>query len=111
MVDLQQQVFASLAQAYEQARIEEVRSTPVITVVTPPESRIRHEGREWILYPLIGLSIGLLGGLLTAMLREFFAFERRNEPARWEDMRAGLRQSYLAGRLVPALRRIRPRRS
>jgi uncharacterized protein involved in exopolysaccharide biosynthesis len=36
-VDLRQQVFTSLAQAYEQARIDEVRNTPVITVVDRPE--------------------------------------------------------------------------
>lgn len=36
-LDLQQQVFLTLSQSYEQARIAEVRNTPVITIVDPPE--------------------------------------------------------------------------
>jgi uncharacterized protein involved in exopolysaccharide biosynthesis len=35
-VSLRQQIYTSVAQAYEQARIEEVRDTPVITVVEAP---------------------------------------------------------------------------
>ena len=35
-VSMQQQVYSSLAQAFEQARIEEVRNTPVVTLVDPP---------------------------------------------------------------------------
>jgi len=37
----QQQLYTSLSQAYEQAKIEEVRDTPVFTVVERPDLPIR----------------------------------------------------------------------
>jgi len=40
-VDLRQQLFTSLAQALDQARIDQVRNTPVITVVDNPEGSER----------------------------------------------------------------------
>ena len=36
-VQFQQQLYTSLAQSFEQARIDEVRNTPVITVLEPPD--------------------------------------------------------------------------
>lgn len=40
-VVLKQQLYASLAQAFEESRIEEVRNTPVFTVVDSPEGSAR----------------------------------------------------------------------
>ena len=37
-VTMRQELVTSLAQAYERARIEEVRNTPVITLIDPPVS-------------------------------------------------------------------------
>jgi len=55
-VDLRQQVYVGLAQAYDQARLSEVRSTPVITVMDKPAHSARPETR---------LSVAaILGGLL-----------------------------------------------
>ena len=59
-VMLKQQVYASLAQAYEEARIEEVRNTPVLTVVDRPEGSARGNRS-----PLV---MGLLALGLTAVL-------------------------------------------
>ncbi|MEA3246549.1 MAG: hypothetical protein U9Q74_10380, partial [Gemmatimonadota bacterium] len=42
-VDLQQSLFLSLAQALEQAKIDEVRDTPVVTVVERPDLTVARE--------------------------------------------------------------------
>ena len=44
-VQLQQQLYTTLSQSFEQAKIEEVRDTPVITVVEPPEAPVRPDPR------------------------------------------------------------------
>ena len=47
-VSMRQEVFTTLAQALEQAKIEEVRDTPVITVVQRPELPVRPDpGGSW----------------------------------------------------------------
>lgn len=40
-VELRQQVFVGLSQAFEQAKISEVRNTPVLTVIDPPEVTLK----------------------------------------------------------------------
>lgn len=66
-VDQRQQVVISLAEAHEQAGIDEMRSTPVITVVETPASSVRRAGAPPVLTGFIGL---VLGGML-AMLYVF----------------------------------------
>jgi uncharacterized protein involved in exopolysaccharide biosynthesis len=68
-VELRQQVANSLAQAFEQSRIEEVRNTPVITILEHPESAAK-PARTLRQAALLG---GFLGGLLTLGL--VLAFE------------------------------------
>jgi capsule polysaccharide export protein KpsE/RkpR len=60
-VTMQQQIYTTLAQAYEQAKIEEVRDTPVLTVITPPEVPARPDSRR----------LAVKGALLTALLLLF----------------------------------------
>jgi uncharacterized protein involved in exopolysaccharide biosynthesis len=61
-VALRQQVYAALAQAYEQARIEEVRNTPVITIVDRPEGSARSR-RGLVLVTGLGLLLGTVAAL------------------------------------------------
>lgn len=79
-VALRQQVFTSLAQSLEQARVDEVRNTPVITVVEHPVEPIAPDPRGLILRAVVGL---VLGGLLAVgwvMGREFLEHTRRAAP-------------------------------
>lgn len=65
-VALREQVLTSLAQSYEEARIREVRNTPVISVVTPPTLPALPEPRRRILLGLAGMALGgLLGSLIV----------------------------------------------
>lgn len=70
-IDLQQEVFTSLAQSYEQARIEEVRDTPLITVVENPTEPVRPDSRRLVLKCLLGLLFGGAVGLLLAVGRGY----------------------------------------
>lgn len=69
-VNLQQQLYASLAQAYEQARIEEVRDTPVITIVDDPAVPVRPEPRGLVLQTFLALILGGLLGLGWGLVRD-----------------------------------------
>jgi uncharacterized protein involved in exopolysaccharide biosynthesis len=82
-VDLRQQVYASLAEAYEKARIDEVRNTPVITIVDPPGAPARRGGL--LTNALLGLFAGLVVGTVAAIAGEYFRREAAEDPqAAWE---------------------------
>lgn len=64
-VDLRQQVYVALAQSFERARLDEIRNTPVLTVVDPPEGSAR-SARNLILTGIGGAMLGaLLGGVIA----------------------------------------------
>ncbi len=70
-VMMRQQVYTTLAEAYEQAKIEEVRDTPVITVVQQPELPVRPDRRGLIAKSLLGLLAGLLIGAALAFWKSY----------------------------------------
>lgn len=63
-VSLQQALYGSLAQAYEQARLEEVRDTPVISVLDHPGLPLRADTRLVLLKMLIMFLLGAGAGAL-----------------------------------------------
>jgi uncharacterized protein involved in exopolysaccharide biosynthesis len=80
-VDMRQQVYAGLAQAYEQARIDEVRDTPVLMVVDGLEGSLRtgrRAFRDAILWTLAG---GVLGALWILAMDGMAAYRRRHAAA------------------------------
>jgi uncharacterized protein involved in exopolysaccharide biosynthesis len=64
-VDMRQQIYTSLGQAYEQARIEEARDVPIVTILDRPVEPVRPEGRKVVGRTLFGL---LLGGFVAVVL-------------------------------------------
>ena len=66
-----QQVFTSLAQAYEEARIDEVRNNPVITVVDAPVVPVRADGRGTVKWALMGVMLGVVLAVVIAFATEF----------------------------------------
>lgn len=99
-VDLRQQVYAGLAQAYEQAKLEEVRNTPVFTVLDRPEGSAREVGGVFQ-----AMVLGLVAGLVLAgfwvFLREYLAVQRRLHP---EDYSEFARRTRALRRLWPLSR-------
>jgi uncharacterized protein involved in exopolysaccharide biosynthesis len=70
-------VYVSLAKAYDEARISEVRDTPVITIIDSAVAPDRRSAPKPLLNGLIGL---LAGGLLAFLL--VFLLEQRTHAMR-----------------------------
>ncbi len=70
-VQMQQEVFTSLAQALEQAKIEEVRDTPVLTMVQVPEKAVRPDRRGLVGKGILALLAGLVLGGLIALWKSY----------------------------------------
>ena len=68
-VDIRQQVYTSLAQSYEQVRVDAVRNTPVIMVLERPVVPVRPNPRRLPLRAAIGAVVGALLGLSIGYLR------------------------------------------
>jgi len=88
-------VYAELAQSFEQARIEEVRDTPVITVFEEPEVPATANSRNVARNAAIGFVLGALLGLALAFAREYFAQARREDEGDYEQF-ARLRRDAIA---------------
>lgn len=96
-IDLNQQVYTSLSQASVQASLDEVRNTPVVTVIDPPEASVRRVGGTIVYYArniLFGLVLGTLIGMLVALWRDYvarLAIARPDALARLREARASAR--------------------
>lgn len=101
-VDLRQQVYVSLAQAYEQARIDEVRNTPVITIVEPPFGTATRRGGGVITNALLGIFAGLVVGIILALGREYFRREAAEDPQAAAELRGKV--AFWRRRLRPSSR-------
>ena len=105
-VDLRQQVFVSLAQARERARIEEVRNTPVITVIDGPESSVRPAAfivRRSVIAALLGIVLAALYVVAMARLRE--ARHSRPQDARdFDELRRAITRELRLDKLWRPLR-------
>jgi uncharacterized protein involved in exopolysaccharide biosynthesis len=69
-VDLRQQVYTSLVTNREEARIREVRDTPVITVLEDPKLPAVSESRKLLLKGVLGGVGGAMLGMLTAFVAQ-----------------------------------------
>jgi uncharacterized protein involved in exopolysaccharide biosynthesis len=76
-----QQVYMMLAESFEQARIEEVRETPVITFLERPRLPVRPDSRGVLNKALLALVAGGLLGIGIAFLREYLRVVRRRSDA------------------------------
>lgn len=79
-VTLQQQVYTSLVESLEQAKIEEVRDTPVITVVEEPYDPARPDRRYLLAKGVLSLLLGTLIAGFIAFVLEGWDRLRRVEP-------------------------------
>lgn len=63
-----QQVHTSLAQSYEQAKVDEVRDTPVITVIEEPALPRMPDSRHLVSRVLLSLVLGLVAAVILAFI-------------------------------------------
>ncbi|NNL29519.1 MAG: hypothetical protein HKO77_00780 [Gemmatimonadetes bacterium] len=76
-VTLRSSVLSTLVQSFEQARISEVRDTPVITVVQEPFLPPGPDERPLVLIAVLGIVLGGMMGVVLAFVVE--AFRRPSE--------------------------------
>lgn len=75
-VGLRQELYTSLAKLLDNARIEEVRDSPVLSVIEPAEVPLGPDGRQWPRKAILGALIGLFVGTLIAFLHAYVARTR-----------------------------------
>lgn len=71
-VGMRQQVYTALAQAYQQARLDEERDTPVITVLERPRAAVEPNPRGLLKKVILGLIVGAFIAIFFAFIREYF---------------------------------------
>ena len=69
---MKQGIFEQLSQAYEQARIEEVRDTPVLTVIDAPEVPADPKPRGLAKKGIASAFFGALLGIALALIAEYY---------------------------------------
>jgi uncharacterized protein involved in exopolysaccharide biosynthesis len=72
-VELLRQVVTTLQQSTEQAKLEEVRDTPTVTLIESPSVPVRPDPRGTIKYSLIAFVLGSFLGMGLAFVRETVA--------------------------------------
>lgn len=75
-VSFRQQIVSSLTQSFEDAKIKEVRDTPVITMFEQPYAPPQAEPRGRVKRVLIGVVIGALLGALLGLLNGIVGLRR-----------------------------------
>ena len=94
-VALRQQLVNGLAQSFEEARIREVRDTPVITVLERPTLAAQPEPRGRIVILVAGTLLGIFLGSVAALTRNMFRRLRKDEDPAFAELMHAWRQSRL----------------
>jgi tyrosine-protein kinase Etk/Wzc len=93
VVQLKQEVFLTLTKAYEEARIAEVRDTPVLTVIDSAVAPVKRTGPRRTLGTLVALIVGGALGVLLAYLASARAKTRRAPSPDYLEFRAALEEA------------------
>jgi tyrosine-protein kinase Etk/Wzc len=102
---LRQQVFTTMTQAYEEARIREVRDTPVITIFEPPFAPTVPKARGLVIGVLLGLTLGALFGVLLSLTSGLVRRGRESGNSEAEEFASALREAK--GQLFGGVRRFK----
>ena len=96
-VELAQQLYVTLAQQHEMAKIEAVRNTPVITTIDEPRNVVAPVPRGTLTKVLTALVLSALLGIGLALAVERFRLARSHDRSGYEEFRrvrdAALRRS------------------
>lgn len=85
-----QDLYTSLSQSFEQARVDEVRNTPVITVLDQPRPPAEQTSPNPMMNGLLGLVLGALLAFGIVIAQELLGGARAAHPARYRELRAAL---------------------
>ncbi len=93
-VSLRQQLYVSLTQSYEAAKIEEVRNTPVFTVLDRPQGSVEPTDRNIAGKLFVGAFTGALIGLAVALAIDYAKRARLERPEQYEELVRAFRQGF-----------------
>lgn len=77
-IGLRQQLYNSLAQAYDKVKIDEVRNTPNITLINRAEIPVRPDPRGLVRWTVVALLLGMILGSVIALLLDYLAFHEQD---------------------------------
>jgi uncharacterized protein involved in exopolysaccharide biosynthesis len=108
-VQFRQSVYTTVSQSNEQARMDEVKDTPVITVVERPNLPPKDDGRGRLTFGALALILGSVVGTGIGVGRDAIARRRASEDEQFgrltaaaRDTRADIRQLWRRARTVVA---------
>jgi len=101
-ISFRQQVYSSLAQAYEQARVDEVRDTPTLTITDRPAMPLEPNSRALVIKTLVAAIGGLVVGFLIVVAQEALAGARAITTSRAADEFGAMRGELLADVRLPS---------
>lgn len=87
-VSLLQDTYTSLAQNHEQARLDEVRNTPVITILDQPRLPAEQTAPNHVLNVALGLLLGAALALGVVMGGDLLRSARRSRPQDFDELQA-----------------------
>lgn len=105
-VQFRQQVMTSIAQSYERARIDEVRNTPLITIIQQPAHTAKHH-RGPLFGAVLGLVAGAFVGLLILVIEWYLTRQRQRYPVAYAELDDARREAVAGLRRLPRGRRPR----
>lgn len=101
-ISFRQQVYSSLAQAYEQARVDELRDTPTLTITDRPALPLEPNSRALLVKGLVAAIAGFVVGFLIVVAQEALAGARAITTRRDDDNLGALRGELLADVRLPS---------
>ena len=106
-VTFHQQLYLTLAQRHEAAKIDEVRDTPVLTILDRPEIFVEPQARGTVRKGIIALVVGVLLAAFIAFGREYIASAGPADADGYGDFLALRREALndLRGGMLRRLRR------
>lgn len=88
-----QQILTSRAQNLEQARVDAVRNTPVITVVDGPGQTALQTKPRPLVNAMLGLVLGLAIAITALLISELVRHARRTSPADYSELSRATRET------------------
>jgi uncharacterized protein involved in exopolysaccharide biosynthesis len=84
-VQIKRDIFTSVTQSYERARIDAARATPTFTIVDAPEGSAIETGQGPAVRAMIGAIVGLIIAAAIALLKEVAQQSRRAYPEEYDE--------------------------
>jgi uncharacterized protein involved in exopolysaccharide biosynthesis len=92
-VEMRQQIYTSLMQSLEQAKIEEVRDPAAITIIESADLPPDPQRKTFLRKTLLGLVVGFLGGIVLAFVVQRFQEQQQGQTEVFRRFIANLRPS------------------